>query len=245
MGLSNHTVLISASGKEYQISDSAAPIRNKKNEIEGMILVFSDVTAQYVQQAKIAESERRFKSFFNTVPGAVSITEIATGKYVDVNTAFENMSGYKRKELIGKTSLEINIWEKVSDRENFVKNLLTEKQVNNYEANFRAKNGNIIHGLATANTIKIDGNDYIILIVIDVTELFATRKNLLKSNSALAQLPTSVIITDLEFIIEYANPIVGVLTAYTSEQLIGQPLKMLYANDYFETRIEQIKKNSF
>ncbi len=125
-----------------------------------------------------------------------------------------------------------------------MKNLLTEKQVNNYEANFRAKNGNIIHGLATANTIKIDGNDYIILIVIDVTELFATRKNLLKSNSALAQLPTSVIITDLEFIIEYANPIVGVLTAYTSEQLIGQPLKMLYANDYFETRIEQIK-NSF
>ncbi len=58
--------------------------------------------------------------FFNTVPGAVSITEIATGKYVDVNTTFENMSGYKRKELIGKTSLEINIWEKVSDRGEFL-----------------------------------------------------------------------------------------------------------------------------
>lgn len=242
VGLSNHAVLISANGKEYQISDSAAPIRNKKNEIEGMILVFSDITTQYKYQASIAESERKFKTFFNTAPSAVSITEIDSGKYVDVNTTFETISGYKRDELIGKTSLEIDIWADTNDRENFVEQLLSEKLVNNYEASFRVKNGKIIHGLLTATITKIDGKDYIILIVNDVTELFATRNNLLKSNAALSQLPTGVIITDLDFNMEYANPIVGVLTDYKTEQLIGKPLKILIAHDYFERYQHEIKQ---
>ncbi|MCK9452515.1 MAG: PAS domain S-box protein [Bacteroidales bacterium] len=242
VGLSNHTVLISANGKEYHISDSAAPIRNKKNEIEGMILVFSDVTAQYKQQASIAESERKFKAFFNAVPGAVSITEITTGKYIDVNGAFESMSEYQHSELIGKTSLEINIWANSNDRKEFVKKLIKEKQVTNYETNFRTKSGRILHGLMTGVITEIDGKEYIMLIVADISELFYTRMNLLKSNTALSQLPTGVIITDLDFNIEYVNPIVSVLTAYKSDQLIGKQLKMLIAHDYFERCRHEIKQ---
>ena len=46
--LSNHTTLISKDGTEYQIADSAAPIREKHgSEILGMVLVFHDVTEQY------------------------------------------------------------------------------------------------------------------------------------------------------------------------------------------------------
>ena len=53
VGLANHTVLISRSGVEYFISDSGAPIRNGNNEIEGIVLVFRDITEQY-----LAEKER-------------------------------------------------------------------------------------------------------------------------------------------------------------------------------------------
>jgi len=42
--LSNHTTLLSKDGSEYQIEDSAAPIRDEENNIHGMILIFSDVT---------------------------------------------------------------------------------------------------------------------------------------------------------------------------------------------------------
>ena len=47
VGLANHTALLSRDGKEYQISDSAAPIRNSVGQIEGVVLVFSDVTEDY------------------------------------------------------------------------------------------------------------------------------------------------------------------------------------------------------
>ena len=44
VGLANHTILVSRSGEEYAIQDSAAPIRESTGEILGVVLVFSDVT---------------------------------------------------------------------------------------------------------------------------------------------------------------------------------------------------------
>lgn len=61
VGLANHTVLISKNGCEYQIADSAAPIKTKEGEIIGVVLVFSDVSEKYVAQKKIKESEEDLK----------------------------------------------------------------------------------------------------------------------------------------------------------------------------------------
>ncbi len=47
VGLANHTALLARDGHEYQISDSAAPIRDGAGTIVGMVLVFSDVTEAY------------------------------------------------------------------------------------------------------------------------------------------------------------------------------------------------------
>lgn len=57
VGMANHTVLISKDGKEYQISDSAAPIKNEEGVILGIVLVFSDVTEKYAIQEALRESE--------------------------------------------------------------------------------------------------------------------------------------------------------------------------------------------
>ena len=52
VGLANHTALLARDGPEYQIADSAAPIRNAAGQIVGVVLVFSDVSEKYrVEQA--------------------------------------------------------------------------------------------------------------------------------------------------------------------------------------------------
>ncbi len=47
VGLANHTALLARDGQEYQIFDSAAPMRDTRNAIIGVVLVFSDVTEAY------------------------------------------------------------------------------------------------------------------------------------------------------------------------------------------------------
>ena len=53
VGLANHTILISRSGKECPVEDSGAPIRNRQGEITGVVLVFRDVS-----ERKRADRER-------------------------------------------------------------------------------------------------------------------------------------------------------------------------------------------
>lgn len=46
VGLVNHTLLLSRTGEEYGIEDSAAPIRDENGQVLGVVLVFHDVTEQ-------------------------------------------------------------------------------------------------------------------------------------------------------------------------------------------------------
>ena len=55
--LSSQTALLARDGPEYQIADSAAPIRNDGGQIVGVVLVFSDVTEKYRTQQALRESE--------------------------------------------------------------------------------------------------------------------------------------------------------------------------------------------
>ena len=65
VGLANHTVLISRSGIEHPIDDSAAPIRHA-NELHGVVLVFRDVTERRASEREIIaardEAERATKA---------------------------------------------------------------------------------------------------------------------------------------------------------------------------------------
>ena len=58
IGLGNHTVLISRDGTEKLIADSGAPVRDKKGNIIGVILVFRDVTKTRRMQDFAARAQR-------------------------------------------------------------------------------------------------------------------------------------------------------------------------------------------
>lgn len=75
VGLANHTILIAKDGTRYHISDSAAPIRNAKNEVLGVVMVFQDVTEQYALRKAIVESEQHFRNIVNSGQALIWITD--------------------------------------------------------------------------------------------------------------------------------------------------------------------------
>lgn len=58
----------------------------------------------------------------------MAITTLAEGRYVDVNEAFERQMGYTRAEILGATSLELNVWPSPADRAAMVAKLRQEKR---------------------------------------------------------------------------------------------------------------------
>jgi PAS domain S-box-containing protein len=58
VGLANHTALIQRDGTEIPIEDSGAPIRNREGKIDGVVLVFHDVSEQRNVEKALRSSER-------------------------------------------------------------------------------------------------------------------------------------------------------------------------------------------
>ncbi|HEY4899582.1 MAG TPA: CHASE3 domain-containing protein [Terriglobales bacterium] len=58
VGLSNHVLLISRSGAEYPIDMNGAPIMNDRGQLEGVVLVFRDVTQRRQTEQTLRASDR-------------------------------------------------------------------------------------------------------------------------------------------------------------------------------------------
>lgn len=110
VGLANHTVLLAKNGRDYQIADSAAPIRNTDNEITGVVLVFRDVTEEYRIQEALRDSEKKFRDLFENMQDAFALHKIILdeeGKPVDyefleVNSIFSQRLGMVAEDIVNK-----------------------------------------------------------------------------------------------------------------------------------------------
>ncbi|MBF0166816.1 MAG: PAS domain S-box protein [Alphaproteobacteria bacterium] len=101
-GLANHTLLISRDGSECNIADSCAPIRDRSGQVIGAVLVFRDVTEEYIGQQNARDSAALIKTILNTVVDGIITLHAGTGAIETANPAAERMFDYMLDELIGK-----------------------------------------------------------------------------------------------------------------------------------------------
>ena len=104
VGLANHTSLLARDGREYQIADSAAPIRNATDQIVGVVLVFSDVTERYRVELALVASEERWKFAIEGAGDGLWDWNIQTGKAY-YSPRYKTMLGFSEEE-IGDTADE-------------------------------------------------------------------------------------------------------------------------------------------
>ncbi|WP_244095785.1 sensor domain-containing protein [Rhodoferax ferrireducens] len=131
---------------------------------------FADERERKIMQDDLRDSEERYRKAFQTSPDAVNITRLVDGLYVDVNTGFERITGWRHDEVVGKTATELNLWGNPADRMRLVDALQSEGRCNNLEATFVKKNGDIFHGLMSAEKVRFKDVDCILSITRDITE---------------------------------------------------------------------------
>lgn len=174
-------------GKTLFISENARAFYDSAGNViyyEGTI---EDITERKRIERALRESEEIYRKAFKTSPDSINITRIVDGVYVSVNQGFIETIEYTEEELIGKSSLEINIWKNPEDRIRLVNGLKSNGLVRNLEAKFRAKSGRIIDGLMSAAIIEIEGVPHIISITRDISERINAEEEIRKLNETLEQ----------------------------------------------------------
>jgi two-component system cell cycle sensor histidine kinase/response regulator CckA len=105
VGLANHTFLVSKSGQETAIDDSSAPIRNSRNEIVGVVLVFRDVTERKKAESELQESEERFRTMADAAPVLIW-TSTSDRRFDYVNKPWLDFTGRALEQELGEGWVE-------------------------------------------------------------------------------------------------------------------------------------------
>jgi diguanylate cyclase (GGDEF)-like protein/PAS domain S-box-containing protein len=114
--------------------------------------------------------EEKFSKAFRLSPYAIMLTRITDGQIREVNEGFVAISGYSYDEAIGKTTLELQLWEREKDRATVTKELSKSGSVRGKEFSFRKKSGEVITGLFSAEIIKINDESLILSSINDITD---------------------------------------------------------------------------
>ena len=163
-------------------------LRGKDGIYLGRVWYFRDITEIIRSQHKLAETERRYRTAFHTTLDALAITAQADGRYLEVNDAFVRMSGYRREEIIGRTSLDLNIWADPEDRFRMAEQFRKGKPHTTLEARFRHKDGHVFWGMFSVSPMELDGEPCFLSITRDITEAKTAQRELNRYRDHLEQL---------------------------------------------------------
>ncbi|MGC1378837.1 MAG: PAS domain S-box protein [Anaerolineales bacterium] len=129
-----------------------------------------DITKRKQAEDALRVSEEKFRKAFFTSPDSININRLADGMYVSINAGFSQIMGYSAEEIVGKTSLELNIWATPKDRKALMRALMKNGEVADFEACFRTKNGDVRCGLMSAAVFELNNAPHILSITRDITE---------------------------------------------------------------------------
>jgi PAS domain S-box-containing protein len=179
------TQIVTKTGRSRWVSTSIDKIN--LNGKDCFLTAAIDITKRKIAEEKIKESENMFSTLFYKSPIMKSITEASTGKYIEANDAFMDFFGRTKEEMIGKTGKELNMFVHPEHRDQIMKNFQVEGFVRDAETQLNSKNGKTRWVSANINNINLNGNDCLLIVIIDITERKEAEESLAKLNNELEQ----------------------------------------------------------
>lgn len=140
----------------------------------GVVNSGDDITEQRAMEYALRASEHTFASVFHTSPDPIVICQVDDGVCIDVNPAFEELTGYGPDEAIGDTVLaRLGIPGTREGDDDFRARLHQVGTVRNIECRYRTREGRESHALASAGLVELQGRECMLVMLKDISDRIA------------------------------------------------------------------------
>lgn len=137
------------------------------------LVTMLDITDRKRAEEVLRESETRFRAIFEKTAVGILLVDSKTRKYIRVNPAFQNISGYNTEELLSMSPSDITYPEDWPSEDNFLEELLARKcDQYQIEKRYVRKDGGTVWCRVTVSMVY-DGSgrpEYTVSIVEDITD---------------------------------------------------------------------------
>lgn len=149
----------------------------------GFLYFLRDLSTERASRQALAQSEAKFAEAFRTIPEVLLVTDLGSGRIIDLNPGFERMTGWKREEALGRTSVELGLWKSLGDRSALLAELQEHGESGVRRIPFYLKDGSTRLGEVRSVRLTV-GNSYLALSMVrDVTELDRAESSLRASEA--------------------------------------------------------------
>ena len=182
----NEMRILTKSGEERIIIVNTNPL-----QINGQpfaITSMQDITERKRAEEKLRESEQMFSLIFDRAPFGIALAKLPQGNIVNVNDAWCKLLGYSQLEVIGKTSVELNINTNIEERAHVIAQIQEKGSAHNVEWTFRLKSGKLRLFITNLDLVELNGQKYMLSSMTDITERKRAEEELRKRTEELEQL---------------------------------------------------------
>ena len=218
-------VLRAASGRRI-----VAQVTSVKVDTGGgpaILSIYRDDTERLQAEVSRARSEALMTHLVATSPDLITLTDLATGRYVMVNDAFVRVSGWRRDEAVGKTALELGVWPDSEASSRFVSEVSERGEVRDRAVEFSDRQGRSFSLLVSAACFTLEGRDYLVLNGRDVTVIERERLE----REAILQNASIGIAMTRDRVFQLANPKFAQMFGWDGHSLVGQPGAVVWPSD--------------
>ncbi|MFZ0888606.1 MAG: ATP-binding protein, partial [Candidatus Binataceae bacterium] len=135
-------------------------------------------------QRELKDSEETFRTLFDTNLDAVSIIDLATGKYIDVNPEFIRATGLSREEIVGRSSRESSRYMHGDQLERYADELRKNGEARNIEVLFNRPDGGSVPVLFSGKLVQLHGHPCCVTIARNISVLKQTERELIEAREA-------------------------------------------------------------
>ena len=157
------TVRVRKDGQRIDVSVTVSPMYDANGKIVGASAIARDIT----ERKKL---EQRFSKAFNASPVSMTISGLSDGQFIDANDSYLRITGYRRDEVIGRTSEELKFWSSEGDRARLRNVIEREGSIRDMEIKFLTKSGEHRAGLLSAEIIDVGERKCVLAVTKDITE---------------------------------------------------------------------------
>lgn len=177
-----------ADGRIITCQWSHALITGEGGRPERLLSIAEDITEKRRAEQALSLSEAKFAAAFQSNPDSIALSRISDGVLIDVNQSFETLTGYRREEAVGKTSIDLRLWADAQQRRALFRQLSAHGTVRNHEWQMITKHGERRQCMTNASVFEVGGDSFMLAAVRDITEQRMLEEQKAEADRALLRL---------------------------------------------------------
>ena len=169
-----------ANGGAHRFLVTRFPILAADGQPEALGLIAIDIRDKAIEE-QLRQSEARFSTVFQALPMGALFSRQSDRRFVEINAAWERLTGYSRAETLGRTSMELGLWVDPARREVLFQQFRDHGTVRDFSVRLRQKSGSERDVLLSMDSVELFGEPCLLLLAHDVTDLRQLERELRQS----------------------------------------------------------------